>query len=819
MKCHHWIKKCSFTLIFVLLLLGCRESDGELGTTETAVPATPTTIAIAEETTSAIEPTPTTSPPIKNSNYLIIATDAPVPPFTDFDEFGEIIGFNGALIENLVTAAQFDGYEFVVTPHEGVLESIAQQPTGDFDAVLSTLVIPAVPPDGLAYTQPYLEIGQVMVVLADNTAVQSYRDLPATDTIGIQQHSRAEEAVRNVLQRSDETIAFFDNNETALQALIDEEIQAVVIDHFNGRYFTEKFPEQLKIVGGTEQDAWLSSKQFGIALAAEKNDLLQRLNSAISQLQNNNIVEQLSTTWLVSDNSRIIPGESRVGTAQSELVIGILGVMPDMDPASNPNLISWEVKNNTMSGLYTIDPQSQTIPTLALGQPAISEDGTEYTIELKQGLLFSDGTPFTANAVKDSILRSARLGNFLVNGFLKDSNTDGFADDDAVQVLGQFTVKIVLQAPVNYFTNLLATPPYYPVNVNCYAPTFDPTSICGGIGPYTIADWGEGELRLKANPQWPNLPPPTFENIRLRFFTDSASLQNSLLNFQSIDIAWTGLDSNELNSLEAVDNNGDGTADFTAWQGPAIFKSYLMFDQATPPWDNKKVRQAVALSIDRAALANDTFGGNRTPLLSPVPDGVLGQLPVLPERNLTQAQALLLEVGYSETTPLPITLWFINDGRYSPIEDQYATAVKTQLEETNVFQVTLQSAPWDIYVNQIFSCGYDFYLMGWPSPTAPPNYLHITSWTDFFLSSRSFCSNYESEPMLELAAEAEAEIDQAASIALYQQMQQLWADELPTLDLLQEPRRLIAIPEISGVQIDSMGLLHYELLTKGTTTP
>jgi peptide/nickel transport system substrate-binding protein len=136
------------------------------------------------------------------------------------------------------------------------------------------------------------------------------------------------------------------------------------------------------------------------------------------------------------------------------------------------------------------------------------------------------------------------------------------------------------------------------------------------------------------------------------------------------------------------------------------------------------------------------------------------------------------------------------------------------VEETNVFQVTLQSAPWEVYQTQIFSCVYDFYLMGWPSPGAPPNYLHITSWTDFFLGEGGFCTNYDSSAMTALNTAAQAELDDASRDGLYRQIQTLWAEDLPTLDLTQEPRWAISLPTISNVQIDAMGLMHYELLTK-----
>ena len=792
-------------LLVCWLFVGCLQQPDAV--VETAVPPTPTSASEIQPTTSAA--------PLTDDDFLIVATDAPDPPFSDFDPFGEVIGFNKEVLASVVEMAGFNGYEFVVTPHQGVLDSIARQTADDFDAVMSVLVIPETAPEGIAYTQPYLEIGQVLVVLADNTAVQSVQDLPANTLIGLKQGSRSEEAARGVMGLADGRLALYNSNEAALQALIDEQIQAVVLDNYTGEYYTARYPEQLRLVGGTSSQAWISSKQFGIALAAGDIELQQRLNEAIGQLQANGTIANLATEWFVATAGQIDPGESRVGTAVDELVIGMVGE-PNMDPAAAPDLISWEVKNNTMSGLYMFTAQNELVPMLAVERPSISTDKLEYTIELREGLTFADGTAFNGNAVRESVLRSARLGNFLVNGLLKDSNDDGFADEDAIQVLGQNSVKFVLQEPTGYFPNILATPPYYPLSSSCYAATFDATSTCGGIGPYTIVDWTEENgMQLQANEQWPGSPSPAFAAIRLRFFADEAALQNALANFQSVDVAWTGMSYGTMTELAAQDGNGDGVADYTLWSGTAVFKSYLLFDQATPPWDSKQVRQAVAYAVDRQALIDGVFGESRQTLFSPVPDAVPGQVNVLPNRDLARARALLLQAGYSEDVPLPITLWFIGDGRYSPVENQYAEAIKTQLEETNVFQVTLQSAPWDIYQTQIFSCGYDFYLMGWPSPGAPPNYLHVTSWTDFFLlEAGGFCMNYDSAAMTALSSSAQEELDDATREGLYGQLQTLWADELPTLDLTQEPRWTITLPNIGNVQMDGMGLLHYALLTK-----
>lgn len=797
------MKRNLLLLVTILLLAACARSGEE--TAVTAIPATPTPA-----------PTEAALSPASQQDFIVIATDAPLPPFTEFDKFGDLNGFDSRLMENIAVEANLD-YEFVVTPAEGVLENLAANPGRDFDAAMSRLVIPQEPPPGIVFTQPYLDVGQVLVVLADEERLSSYEDVQAGMTIGVVQNSEAEQVARTVVGVNEADLRNgYSNSVEALQALVDESLTAVITDSYVADYFSQTYSDQIKIVGGNGRDAWISHKAYGIALSATNTDLLERLNNAITAVRNAGHIERLTVAWLLPSDS-LTPGEPRVVASPNEMVIGIVGDLSDLDPAARfSNLISWEIKINTMSGLYAFDNENVLKPMLATSLPAISEDKLEYIVSLRRGLRFPDGSEFTAEDVKWSVERARSLGNFWVNGYLKDSNEDGFADSDAVQVIDQFTVKFVLQAPNATFLSLLATPPYFPISNECYNETQDNLSSCGGLGPYTIVSWTPGEqMRLRANPEWPGRPVPAFENILIRFHDDTAVMRRSLEQFQSIDIAWTGLPYSDFTELSNSDTDGDGLPDFKPWTGPAAFKSYIIFNQEQEPWDSAKVRQAFALSVDREALADGVFGGSRLPLFSPIPDTVPGHLPVFPQRNLSLARSLLLEEGYSQSVPLEIELWYVNDGRYSSVEAAYATALQAQLEETGVFKVTLSSAPFEVFIGQVSECNYPAYLMGWPSPGRPTDYLDPGAWTDFFVTSNSFCPNYDNPAMTAFVETADAEINPAARLAIYGDIQQLWAQDFPTLDLLQEPRIAISLNRVNNVQIDALGLLHYEVLNKG----
>ena len=781
------MKKITTISLFLLLLIGCG------GETAVSPPTPPPTIAI----------TPTA---VRSANNLLIATDAPLPPYTTLAADGSVRGLERDLLDAIAAAAEFE-YTFVATPQEGLYELVN---AGAFDAVMAHLLIddsaPNGVPDGIIYSDPYLEIGQVMVVLADENALLGADAIRTETAVGVQKGSQSVLTAQSTPAQIQE----YETVTAAFQALTDERIDVVITDDHIAAAFVAQYPDQLMQVGEP-----LASKAYGIAIAAENGALLARLNEAIAVVRDGGTVDEITAVYLLPSTA-IDAGESRVGTAKEELVIGILGDVTSMDPATPPDLINWELMNNVMGGLYIVDVDNNITPLLAETMPIISADKLEYTIPLQQGLVFPDGRSFTAADVQWSINRGrGGRGGYLINQYLKDEDENGFADNDAIQIVDEYTVKFVLQEPTGYFPNILATPPYFPISQDCYADVEDLSSICGGIGPYRITDWDAGEqMRLEANPDWPS-DAPAFANIQLRFYDDADLLRRSLVEFNSIDMAWTGLPYNDYVALAAQ-------PEFTGWMGSAAFKSYLIFEQSVPPWNIPQVRRAASLAVDREALATAVFENERAPLYSPVVDDVPGQVSAFPQRDLDQARNQLAQAGYSAAVPLPITLHYLNDGRYSDREEAYATAIKVQLEETGVFSVTLESAGWDVYRNEIAQCNYPAYLLGWPAPGQPVSYLDPTSWMDFFIrdvrnAEDEPCNNYssyESSAMGLLSERGREEVETAVRQDIYRQQQELWATDVPTLPLLQSPRYAITLPTISGVHIDALGLMRYQFLEK-----
>ncbi|MCZ7670753.1 MAG: transporter substrate-binding domain-containing protein [Chloroflexi bacterium] len=104
-------------LFFALFLVVCWDSGPETAVT----PPSLTVPTIAAHETAVLA---------SSRDFIVIATDAPNPPFADFDAFGNVVGFNASIMRSIAADSGLE-YEFVVTPYQGVLKSLAQRQPGN----------------------------------------------------------------------------------------------------------------------------------------------------------------------------------------------------------------------------------------------------------------------------------------------------------------------------------------------------------------------------------------------------------------------------------------------------------------------------------------------------------------------------------------------------------------------------------------------------------------------------------------------------------------------------------------------------------------
>lgn len=477
------------------------------------------------------------------------------------------------------------------------------------------------------------------------------------------------------------------------------------------------------------------------------------------------------------------------------LVIGTTDSVTDLDPAQSYDFHTWEVHHNTADTLLVYIPGTTTLQPGLATEYEVSDDGLEYTFQLREGLQFPDGTAFNAEAVAWSINRVMRLEgdpSWLVSSFV-----------ERVEVVDGYTIRFVLLEPVGFFPLLVATQPYSPVSPECYSEDeFDSDSTCGGIGPYRIVSWERDvALELEANPDYYGTA-PAHSRVIVRYYADSTALRLAL-EAGDIHIAWKTLTPSDYVDFRA-------NPDYEVYEGSGPYIRYICFNTTTPPFDDPVVREALSLAIDRDAISDVVFQGTHQNLYSMVPAGMLGHVDAFGERDLTRAVELLAGAGFDESNPLVMDLWWTPD-HYGPTEGDVATVIRQALEETGVVQVNLQSAEWATYTDYFGPGTMPAFLLGWY-----PDYLDPDNYTSAFAecgASDDLGIFYCSEEMDELLISARTSTDQAEREQLYEQIQNLWTTEAPTIPFTQGLLLVVTRPEVGGVVLDPTLFLHYFTLT------
>ncbi|GBF08297.1 dipeptide ABC transporter, dipeptide-binding protein DppA [Aeropyrum pernix] len=484
--------------------------------------------------------------------------------------------------------------------------------------------------------------------------------------------------------------------------------------------------------------------------------------------------------------------------AANVIVIGTTDDVTELDPATSYDFFTWEVLSNVMAGLVTYDQQGNIVPYLAERWES-QEGGKVWIFYLRQDAKFPDGTPCDADVVVRSIKRVMTIQgdpSWLVTEFVEN-----------VEALDQWTVKFTLKQPTGYFLAVVATPPYYPVHPNYPEDQPAPDATWGGCGPYMIDEFVRDQyLRLKPNPNFFGEEPRN-DGVIIRFYEGSEDLR-SALEAGEIDVAWRTLNPSDLEDLRSKGYN--------VKEVPGLFIRYLVLRVSQPPLDNVAVRQALAAAIDRQDIVDRVFRGTMEPLYSMVPSGMWGHYPAFKEKygegpNIDLARQLLSQAGYSESNKLQVELWYTPE-HYGDTEAALAAVIKEQWEATGMISVEIKSSEWGTYVDQLSSGQMMISLLGWyPDYLDPDNFL-----TPFLLSTANSWTGtgYANPQVDELLRRAMTSSDMNERAQLYKQVQEILAEEVPFIPLVQGKLFVVTSTEVTSIEVSPLQFLIYSSISK-----
>ena len=253
-----------------------------------------------------------------------------------------------------------------------------------------------------------------------------------------------------------------------------------------------------------------------------------------------------------------------------------------------------------------------------------------------------------------------------------------------------------------------------------------------GSGPYALGSYNKNQLvALKANPNYSGPNKAKTGNVTLKYYTEASNMK---LDIQqgAIDVALRSLTPTDIASLKSA----SGVKVLTGSGGEL---RYIVFNFKTMPGgsDAQKlaVRQAMAYSVDRQAIADKVFKGTYQPAYSMVPQGIADATEPFKDAygsapDKAKAAAVLQAAGVK--TPVTLNLQYTL-GHYGPVSDQEYNEIKRQLEATGLFKVSIQSTEYTTYTKERVKDTYPIYQLGWF-----PDFVDADNYLFNFLSDQNF---------------------------------------------------------------------------------
>ncbi len=473
------------------------------------------------------------------------------------------------------------------------------------------------------------------------------------------------------------------------------------------------------------------------------------------------------------------------------------------DPAGAYDLPSYDVIYAIYQNVMTIPPGKST-PVPEAAQSCDYTNPKTYKCTLKPDLKFSDGSALTSKDVKFSFDRNIKIAD-------PNGGSSLFANLKSIDTPDPQTVIFNLKAPDATWPFVLTTGSAAIVPDSYPADKLQPSDQVIGSGRYTLAKYKPGDLTvLDKNDSYTGSDPAKNDSVIIKYYQTSSDLALALKNGE-VNIAYRSLSPTDINSLK--DQSG-----IQIVSGNGIEIRYIVFNLDLQPGSNDAqklaVRQAVAYTIDRNAIASKVYDGTVEPLYSMVPQGL--QYATQPYKtmygttpDIDKAKQVLQQAGVK--TPVPLELWY-TPSHYGPVSaDEYAE-IKHELDSSGLFDVTLKSTEWAQYSEAAFTDKYPVYQLGWF-----PDYPDADDYTASFYSKDSFLNDHYSNPEMEkLLAQEKASTNTSERQQAFTKIQELGAKDTPTIPVWQGKQVAAAQDDIHGIELtfDPSFIFRYWLITK-----
>lgn len=467
--------------------------------------------------------------------------------------------------------------------------------------------------------------------------------------------------------------------------------------------------------------------------------------------------------------------------AGGSLIAAIAGEPDQLDPHKTSAYFSFEVLENVFDTLVEPDANLQMQPALAESW-TVSPDQLTWTFRLRPGVTFHDGTPLTADDVVFSYRR-------IIDEQL--TNSDKFSSVTSVEAPDPATVVLQVSRPTpNMLTNLGGFKGMAIVSrANVESGQIATRPI--GTGPFSFLGQKSGDsISLGANPSyWGG--PPGVSGVTFRFISEPSTALSAL---QAGEIDWT--DSVPPQRVTQLRNDESLEMAVT----PSNDYWYLALNEAREPWNDVRVRQAIAYAIDRDAIVQATSYGTAAKNQLAIPEGNPWFTPYdrYSSGGVDKARELLQEAGAA-----PSNLDMLVTTEY-PETVTAAQIIADNLASLGI-TVNIRTVDFATWLDEQNSGNFDMLMMGWLGNIDPDDFYYAQHHTDGTSNAQKF-SNPEVDRLLDAGR---VDTDEASRKTVYAEAATLIADEVSYIYLYNPSVIQAWNPALSGYEARRDGAVRF----------
>lgn len=481
------------------------------------------------------------------------------------------------------------------------------------------------------------------------------------------------------------------------------------------------------------------------------------------------------------------------------IVIGNGAEPASIDPGKIEGQPGGMVAYQLFEGLTSLNAEGEVVPGAAESWSA-TENNTVWTFELRDGLKWSNGEDVTAADFEYAWKRvvSPELASpysWYMSKAAQIKNAQAAIDGDvdpselAVTAVDEDTLRVELKQSVPYFPSVAAHYTMYPVPQAVIEEHGDMWTRPGNMvsnGAYKLEAWTLNEkMDLVRNAGYWNNANVELDGVTFLPIEDENS---ELARFEAGEIHVTATVPNaQIPRLKR-----EFADEFTIYPNLAVY--YYEFNTEVAPFDDKRVRKALSLAIDREVIVRAVTKGGQTPAYTFVPTFVAGfEAPTVAESSLNQIErdrmaiALLEDAGFNKDNPLEVDfLYNTSEGHRS-----IAVAISQMWKQKLGVKMNLQNQEWKTFLETKKSGGFDVARAGWGG-----DYNEASTFLDLLTTGHgnndSNFSNAEFDRLMEEAAKAED------ANVYYTQAEAVIAEEAPLAPIYYYTRTRMINQDVQG---------------------